>query len=96
MLAIVLKLPANAPGLLLLASLAASVLSGCGNKGELFLIPDSITEQELQQLEQNLSGPDALLVDPATIGTDGSSSEDDTDESKKSDNTNNKNAHSSH
>jgi len=90
--AIVLKSPANLPGLLVMASLLVSILSACGNKGDLFLIPDSVTEQELQQLEQNLSGPDAVLNESSSIGPDGSSSEDDSDESEKSVNPDKKNA----
>ena len=33
----------------------ASLLSGCGNKGELFLVPDQMTQQELELLGQTLS-----------------------------------------
>ena len=38
----------------LLCLLIASQLSGCGNKGDLFLVPDEITQQDLLRLEQAL------------------------------------------
>jgi predicted small lipoprotein YifL len=47
----ILKLSTISPVLSLVIALQ---LSGCGNKGDLFLVPDEITQQDLLRLEQAL------------------------------------------
>jgi len=46
-----LKLSVLSPLLCLAATL---LISACGNKGDLYLLPDEITQQELLRLEQAL------------------------------------------
>jgi len=43
----------------LLAFVAVS-LSACGNKGDLYLVPDEFTQQELEQLEQSLQEQESV------------------------------------
>lgn len=47
----ILKLSTISP---LLSVVIVLQLSGCGNKGDLFLVPDEITQQDLLRLEQAL------------------------------------------
>lgn len=77
-----LKLQVLSP---LLCLVVAFLVSGCGNKGELFLVPDEITQQDLLRLEQALEAENAL--------TDGTGTEqagdDEDDENTKKDKTDN-------
>lgn len=59
----------------LLCLVVALLLSACGNKGELFLVPDEITQQDLLRLEQALEAETALK--------DEAINEEDKDEVKK-------------
>ncbi|MFK8076877.1 MAG: lipoprotein [Granulosicoccus sp.] len=52
----------------------AVLLTACGNKGDLYLVPDEVTEQDLIRLEQALQNNAALSPE---------SDEDDSDDSKK-------------
>ena len=45
---------------LLLSLPCALLLSACGNKGDLYLVPDEITQQELLRLEDSLNASGAL------------------------------------
>jgi len=56
--------------------LVLSFVSACGNKGDLFLVPDEITEQDLLRLEQSLE-----TENPTKDGED--TVEEDDDEVKK-------------
>lgn len=67
-----LKLQTLSP---LLCLVVALLLSACGNKGELFLVPDEITQQDLLRLEQALEAETALK--------DEAINEEDKDEVKK-------------
>ncbi|MFT4726998.1 MAG: putative small lipoprotein YifL [Granulosicoccus sp.] len=51
-----LKLPAVLP---LACVVALTLLSACGNKRELFLVPDEVTQQDLLRLEQALEAESA-------------------------------------
>ncbi len=42
-----------------LLAFVAVGLTACGNKGDLYLVPDEFTQQELEQLEQSLQEQDA-------------------------------------
>jgi predicted small lipoprotein YifL len=68
-----LKLPALLP---LVCLVALILLSACGNKGELLLVPDEVTQQDLLRLEQ------ALELESAPTDKAGSSEKDE-DEVKK-------------
>jgi len=68
-----LKLSVLSP---LLCLLVLSFVSACGNKGDLFLVPDEITEQDLLRLEQSLE-----TENPTKDGED--TVEEDDDEVKK-------------
>jgi predicted small lipoprotein YifL len=70
-----LKLSALSPLLCLVVVLQ---LSACGNKGDLFLVPDEITQQDLLRLEQALE-----VENVQTDVTDTSKEDDDIDEVKK-------------
>lgn len=59
----------------LLCLVVALLLSACGNKGELFLVPDEITQKDLLRLEQALEAETALK--------DEAINEEDKDEVKK-------------
>lgn len=50
----------------------ALLVSACGNKGDLFLVPDDITQQDLRRLEQALEAEavSASDVEPAQEDTD--------------------------
>jgi predicted small lipoprotein YifL len=50
------------PGMILVAALA-----GCGNKGDLFLIPDDFSQQDLQQLEQVLDAGGIPGAEPVDV-----------------------------
>ena len=67
-----LRLQTLSPHLCLVVAL---LLSACGNKGELFLVPDEITQQDLLRLEQALEAETALK--------DEAINEEDKDEVKK-------------
>ena len=67
-LAIVIKLNTNMLCCLVLTGVVTSLLSGCGNKGDLFLVSDETTEQELQLLEQGLGSVNNQNVEPAIKG----------------------------
>ncbi|MFT5895625.1 MAG: putative small lipoprotein YifL [bacterium] len=62
-----LKLPALSP---LPCLVFALLVSACGNKGELSLVPDEVTQQDLLRLEQ------ALEVESAPTNEVGTSKED--------------------
>ena len=51
---------------LVLSGVVISLLSGCGNKGDLFLVSDETTEQELQLLEQGLGSVSSRGVESST------------------------------
>lgn len=65
----ILKLQVLSP---LLCIVVALLVSACGNKGELFLVPDEITQQDLLRLEQALESENALnsAVDTEQEGDD--------------------------
>jgi predicted small lipoprotein YifL len=73
-----LKLPALWP---LLCLVVALLVSACGNKGDLFLVPDEITQQDLLRLEQALEAETAPKDGAVT-------SEEDEEEVKKDKTTN--------
>ncbi len=68
-----------------LGLLLALLLTACGNKGELFLVPDELTQQELINLEQTLQGgtPTTTVEDLLSEGV--SDEEESTDEDSKKD-----------
>jgi predicted small lipoprotein YifL len=69
----ILKLSTISP---LLSVVIVLQLSGCGNKGDLFLVPDEITQQDLLRLEQAL--------ETETVPANGADTlEEDEDELKK-------------
>lgn len=68
MLAIVIKLNTKLLCCLVLTGVVSSLVSGCGNKGDLFLVTDETTEQELQLLEQGLGSVNSLSVEPSVEG----------------------------
>lgn len=70
-----LKLPALLP---LLCLVAVTLLSACGNKGELFLVPDEVTQQDLLRLEQALEAESAPSDEAGTTEED----EDEVDKDK--------------
>ncbi len=45
-------------------------LSACGNKGDLFLIPDAMTQEDLLGLEQVLNADDIPTASPTEIDDD--------------------------
>jgi predicted small lipoprotein YifL len=49
--------------------MAAGSLAGCGNKGDLYLVPDQITDQEIQELDRVLSVEDIPAAEPAEART---------------------------
>ncbi len=54
----------------------AVLLTACGNKGDLYLVPDEVTEQDLIRLEQTLQNN-------AAVSPENESDDDDSDDSKK-------------
>lgn len=70
-----LKLPAMLP---LLCLVVLTLLSACGNKGELFLVPDEVTKQDLLRLEQALEAESAPTDEVGTTEKD----EDEVDKDK--------------
>jgi len=70
----------------LLAFVAVS-LSACGNKGDLYLVPDEFTQQELEQLEQSLQeqgdGTDSSEVNTVITDTELEEAPDEDDDPKK-------------
>ncbi len=63
-----IKLNTNVLCCLVLTVAVAGLLSGCGNKGDLFLVSDETTEQELQLLEQGLGDVNNQSVAPSVEG----------------------------
>ena len=70
----ILKLSTISP---LLSVVIVLQLSGCGNKGDLFLVPDEITQQDLLRLGQALetetvpaNGADTLEEDEDKVKKD--------------------------
>ena len=53
----------------------AALLTACGNKGDLYLVPDEVTEQDLIRLEQTLQNNAAVSPE--------NENDDDSDDSKK-------------
>lgn len=51
----------------LIAMLTGSVVSGCGNKGELFRIPDEISEKNLDALDDALDEIDTQALESTDI-----------------------------
>lgn len=51
----------------LIAMLTVIVVSGCGNKGELYRIPDEIREKDLNVLEEVLDEIDAQTLESKEI-----------------------------
>ena len=47
--------------------MAAGSLAGCGNKGDLYLVPDQITDQEIQELDRVLRVEDTPAAEPAEV-----------------------------
>lgn len=59
-----------------------ALLTACGNKGDLYLVPDEVTEQDLIRLEQTLqSNANAAAESDAQTTAD----KDDSDEDSKKD-----------
>lgn len=59
-----------------LGLVVVALLTACGNKGDLYLVPDEVTEQDLIRLEQTLQNN-------ASPSTDEAAAEDDDEDSKK-------------
>lgn len=55
----------------LIALFAASLVSGCGNKGELYLIPDEISEKDLNVLDDALDEIDAQTLESSETEIEG-------------------------
>lgn len=51
----------------LIAMLTVIVVSGCGNKGELYRIPDEISEKDLNVLDEVLDEIDAQTLESTEI-----------------------------
>ena len=47
----------------LIAMFSFSIVSGCGNKGDLYRIPDEIGENDLNVLDEALEGIDAQTLE---------------------------------
>ncbi|NND90677.1 MAG: lipoprotein [Granulosicoccus sp.] len=54
------------PLTLLTVSLAVGLVS-CGNKGDLYLIPDDFSEQDLEQLERVLGAESIPATEPVDV-----------------------------
>ena len=50
-----------------IAMFSVSIVSGCGNKGELYRIPDEINEKDLDVLDEALEGIDAQGLEATEI-----------------------------
>lgn len=51
----------------LIAMFSFSIVSGCGNKGDLYRIPDEIGENDLNVLDEALEGIDAQTLESTGI-----------------------------
>ena len=47
--------------------LLATVLVSCGNKGDLYLIPDSVSQEDMQQLQQVLETSEVPTAEPIDV-----------------------------
>lgn len=52
---------------LILSALLSLILVGCGNKGDLYLVPDQISQEDLQQLEQVVRSEDIPTAEPVDV-----------------------------
>lgn len=64
----------------LMCIVVAVLLSACGNKGDLYLVPDEITQQDLLRLEQALEAETTLSNEALTDEED--EDKDDKDKTK--------------
>lgn len=48
-------------------AICALLLSACGNKGDLFLVSDAVTQDELQSLQQDLEALEVPTASPADV-----------------------------
>ena len=69
----------------LLGLLLALLLTACGNKGELYLVPDELIQQELINLEQTLQGGTPTTTVEGLLSEGVSDEEELTDEDSKKD-----------
>ena len=51
----------------LIAMFSIGVVAGCGNKGELYRIPDGINQKDLDVLDETLEGIDAQTLESTEI-----------------------------
>lgn len=47
--------------------LLATVLTSCGNKGDLYLIPDTVSQEDIQQLERVLDTDEIPTAEPIDV-----------------------------
>ena len=47
--------------------LLGTVLVSCGNKGDLYLIPDAVSQEDLQQLERALDNSEIPTAEPMDV-----------------------------
>jgi len=49
---------------------ALTALSACGNKGDLFLIPDPVSQQDMEQFQRVLDVDEVSLTEPVEVDDD--------------------------
>ena len=74
-----LSLQASLPAALLAVVLVLLAVSGCGNKGALYLEPDSESRAQLEQAEREINQAAGVSVDESADETD-KAADDDEDE----------------
>ena len=60
--------------------LALLLLASCGNKGELFLVPTEITEEQLESIDEAIEAIDQEAIDQEVIDPEAIDLEDDLSE----------------